>query len=182
MNNSNYNILYIQSGPCDGEVVYKCYDSNEKKHFFIKTWLQNAQDHIKWFKWAAKEGIGVPITEVPNGIKMPAGLRLAEAVEKKYILHDEVEFQLNLIKDRLKEEQTAHCDVKYDNCMFFVGWGVRLIDNGDMSRYGEFRPVKTPGLNTTVLLQGQIPGQAGPGTDEKGFEKILEQLDKNLGK
>ena len=173
---------WIKEGVVDGEKVAKCYDPKTNQWYYLKTWEKNVKNHIEWFKWAAKQGIGVPVVEIQNGVRMPVGIKLAKAVQERRILHGEVKFQLDMIQDRLKNNKIAHCDVKYDNCMFFVGWGVRLIDNGDMARFGVKRMIHTPNQNTTVFVAGQIPGQIGPGTDEKGFKQIIEKMNSSLGK
>ena len=173
---------WIKDGVVDGEKVAKCWDPKKNEWYYLKIWQRNAKHHIDWYKWAAKQGVGVPVVEIENGIRMPVGVKLAKAVQSRLILHGEVKFQLDMIQDCLKKNKIAHCDVKYDNCMFFPRWGVRLIDNGDMARFGVKRMIHTPNQNTTVLVPGQISGQIGPGTDEKGFKQIIQKMNSDLGK
>lgn len=173
-------MIFIKAGPIDGEETIKQLDSTKKQWFYIKTWKQNAESHKKKYKWAFEHGIGAPIKEKYNGVIMPEGLELAQAVKKKCTTLEKVAFNLNLLRLLLEKNERAHCDVKYENCLYFSEYGVRLIDNGDIKTYGDRRMVKSQGQNSTLLVAGQISGLAGPGTDQNGYDQVMKRLKEEL--
>lgn len=124
-------------------------------------------------------GIGPqPIVDYhERSVTIEKGIDIDSAISKGMISTQQAISQVLALQKILKQHRVAHCDVKYDNCLYFPNKGrILLIDNGEITEYGKLRPVFTPGQNTTAFRPNQLKGVVNEYTDAKGFELIVKRI------
>ena len=170
--NYRQNEEFVRRGPL-GEELYKVTEGS--KIYYIKRKLSSKA--VKNYQLAHTFGFGPPVVAGSDSVKIEGGLSLQEAISKGILSLKSAKEQILCLQKKLQLSMLAHTDVKNDNIFYFPSLGkVLLIDNGELTPYGDARVVKTPGLNTTVVGAGHARGVAGDGTDGKGFELILRNL------
>ena len=175
-------IKTLKPGP-NGEKVY---DLGSKG--FLKINLTNEQ--IGKYKAAFELKIGPDVKVIHDGtfvpelgklvygaIMMERGINLFDALNQKVISANAAKTQILELQRQLKQRKLGHCDIKLENCLYFLSYKqILLIDNGEIASYGDRREVHTPGINTTALTGHPSRERhiVGDGTDEKGFQNILK--------
>jgi len=109
---------------------------------------------------------------------MEEGVCIRQAIREKLVTVDEAFKQVQELHKKLYDSGMAHCDVKFENCLYFPQHGkILLIDNGDLAGYGNKRTIKTAGANSTLLLSPnehhKERNMVGPATDLGGFMHVM---------
>ena len=170
--NYRNNEVFIKRGPL-GEELYRVTEGS--RIYYIKKKLSSKA--VKNYQLAHACGFGPPVEASSSSVKIEGGIFLRDAINKGILSVKSAKEQILGLQQKLQLSMLAHTDVKYDNILYFPSLGkVFLIDNGELTPYGDIRVVKTPGLNTTLIGAGHERGVAGHGTDGKGFELILKSL------
>ena len=169
--------MFIKTGP-HGEEIYRV--TQGTRIYYLKKNLTVAA--LNNYQLAFSIGVG-PNTKCDFArkiVEIEEGANLAEAITAGMILQKDVHTQLYNLRKELEKNKVAHCDVKYANCLYFPSvQKILLIDNGDMTSYGQHRPVRTRGQNTTLFMPSNVAGETSKYTDRKGFKGIIEYLNKH---
>ena len=169
--------LFIKKGP-HGEEIYRV--THGTRTYYLK---KNLTTHaLKSYQLAREILIGpnAKYYFARNTVQIEEGVDLIQAINQRMVLRKDLYRQLSILRTNLEKNEIAHCDVKYANCFYFPKVKrALLIDNGDMTPYGQSRPVRTHGENTTLVRPNNVVGVTSKFTDRKGFNSIFEYLKKH---
>jgi len=165
----------VKIGPRGEQLIKK---TENFRTIYVKKNL--SLEAIANYKWAMDVRVGPPveINKSERSVTIVEGINPLVAVKRGMITKQEAISQVENLQAILRNNERAHCDVKLDNCLYFVELEkIYLIDNGEIKEYGQNRVIWTKGENTTEYLgPGQEEGVAGPFTDSKGFKNIINSL------